>query len=62
MWYSGAGGKLIHEKNRKQKISWHCPFKYIIKNVQGRVLDEEGHLAELQLELEPFQQALDTHR
>ncbi len=28
MWYSGAGGKLIHEKNRKQKISWHCPFKW----------------------------------
>ncbi len=20
-------GKLIHEKNQKQKISWHCPFK-----------------------------------
>ncbi len=28
MEYSGAGGKLIHEKNQKQKISWHCPFKY----------------------------------
>ncbi len=26
MGYSGAGGKLIHEKNHKQKISWHCPF------------------------------------
>ncbi len=25
--YSGAGGKLIHEKNQEQKISWHCPFK-----------------------------------
>ncbi len=24
MGYSGAGGKLIHEKNQKQKI---CPFK-----------------------------------
>jgi hypothetical protein len=24
--YSGAGGKLIHEKNQKQQISWHCPF------------------------------------
>ncbi len=23
----GAWGKLIHEKNQKQKISWHCPFK-----------------------------------
>jgi hypothetical protein len=32
MGYSGAGGKLNHEKNQKQKISWHCPFKlqYII--------------------------------
>ncbi len=27
MEYSGAGGKLIHEKNQKQKISRHCPFK-----------------------------------
>jgi hypothetical protein len=27
MEYSWAGGKLIHEKNQKQKISWHCPFK-----------------------------------
>jgi hypothetical protein len=26
--HSGAGGKLIHEKNQEQKISWHCPFKY----------------------------------
>ncbi len=26
MEYSGAGGKLNHEKNQKQKISWHCPF------------------------------------
>ncbi len=27
MVYSGAWGKLIHEKNQKQKISWHFPFK-----------------------------------
>jgi hypothetical protein len=28
MGYSGAGGKLIHEKkNQKQKISWHWHFK-----------------------------------
>ncbi len=25
--YSRAWGKLIHEKNQMQKISWHCPFK-----------------------------------
>ncbi len=29
MGYSGAGGKLMHEKNQKQKLSWHCPFKGI---------------------------------
>ncbi len=27
MGYSGAGGQLIHEKNQKQKIPWHCLFK-----------------------------------
>ncbi len=27
MVYSGAWGNLIHEKNQKSKISWHCPFK-----------------------------------
>ncbi len=29
MLLSGAWGKAIHEKNLKQKISWHCPFKGI---------------------------------
>ncbi len=32
MGYFGAGGKLIHEKNQKQKIAWHCPFKAIPEN------------------------------
>jgi hypothetical protein len=27
MGYSGAGGKLIHEKNLTSKISWNCPLK-----------------------------------
>ncbi len=27
MLLSGAWGKVIHEKNLKQNISWHCPFK-----------------------------------
>jgi hypothetical protein len=27
MGYSGTGGKLIHEKNQKQKTLLHCPFK-----------------------------------
>ncbi len=26
MGYSGAWGKQTHEKNQKQKISWHCLF------------------------------------
>ncbi len=30
MEYSGAGGKLIHEKNQKQKISGHCPFQSML--------------------------------
>ncbi len=30
MVYSGAWGKLIHEKKQKSKISWHCPFKLTI--------------------------------
>ncbi len=29
---SGAWGKVIHEKNLKQKNLWHCPFKpYFVK-------------------------------
>jgi len=28
MVYSGAWWKLIHEKNQKSKITWHCPFKW----------------------------------
>jgi hypothetical protein len=27
MGYSGAWGKLIHEKDQKSKFSWHCLFK-----------------------------------
>jgi len=25
-----AWGKLIHEKNQKSKISWHCPFNEVL--------------------------------
>ncbi len=32
MEYSAAGGKLIHEKNQMQKISWHCPFKRTLES------------------------------
>ncbi len=38
MQYSGAGGKLIHQKNQKQKISWHCPF-----NTSGRKEEENNN-------------------
>jgi hypothetical protein len=30
MVYSEAWGKLIQEKNQKQKISWHYPFKSML--------------------------------
>ncbi len=30
MLFSGGWGKMIHEKNLKQKISWHCPFKHVL--------------------------------
>ncbi len=43
MEYSGAGGKLIQEKNQKQKISWHCPFKSM-KNAQTVGSDENLNL------------------
>ncbi len=36
MQYSRAGGKLIHQKNQKQKISWHCLFKVANKKRKFR--------------------------
>ncbi len=39
MEYSGAGGKLIHEKNPKQKISWHCPFNMVLLHNGGSCND-----------------------
>ncbi len=38
MMYSDAWGKLIHEKNQKLKISWHCPFKLYTRGRCIRVL------------------------
>ncbi len=35
MLLSGAWGKMIHERNLKQKILWHCPFKYNIYYFAG---------------------------
>jgi hypothetical protein len=40
MGYSGAGGKLIHEKNQKQKISWHCPFKLAAEYLMATTTDQ----------------------
>jgi hypothetical protein len=44
MVHSGAWGKLIHEKNQKSKISWHCPFKYGTGTViQNSVVEPDPH-------------------
>jgi hypothetical protein len=44
MGYSGALGKLIHEKNQKSKISWHCLFNPISDSPKGR--EGEGYIGE----------------
>ncbi len=49
MVYSGAWGKLIHEKNQKSKISWHCPFKVV---VPARQAAQPGGIGALELILE----------
>ncbi len=46
MVYCGAGGKLIHEKNQKQKISWHCPFKWVgsvweLRLLYGKIFSDD---------------------
>ncbi len=33
MEFAGSGGEMVHEKNQKQKISWHCPFNPIINSL-----------------------------
>ena len=43
MGYSGDGGKLIHAKKRKQKISWHCPFKGTIGREDSFKHNEQDH-------------------
>jgi hypothetical protein len=43
---SGAWGKMIHEKNLKQKISWHCPFNtsdQTIANVKESLTEKEAN-------------------
>ncbi len=35
MLFSGAWGKMIHQRNLKQKISWHYPFKCTLYNTYG---------------------------
>jgi hypothetical protein len=45
MEYSRAWGKLIHEKNLKSKISWHCPFKqsFFCHSMGQTSLDMKSH-------------------
>jgi hypothetical protein len=45
MLLSGAWKKMIHEKNLKQKISWHCPFKHnATKSVNRSILKKSRHI------------------
>ncbi len=37
MGYSEAWGKMIHEKELKSKISWHCLFKHFRKSFSRTV-------------------------
>jgi hypothetical protein len=39
--FSGTWGKMIHEKNLKQKISCHCPFTVGSDRGQQDILREE---------------------
>ncbi len=48
MVYSGAWGKLIHEKNQKSKIFWHCPFNdfyaLLLKSVRSAKTEKERQI------------------
>jgi hypothetical protein len=37
MLFSGAWGKMIHEKNLKQKILQHCPFNTSASEIGGQL-------------------------
>jgi hypothetical protein len=39
--YSGAWGKLIHERNLKSKISWHCPL-FFATLMRGEICYRRG--------------------
>ncbi len=45
MVYSGAWGKLIHDKNQKS-ISCHCPFKYLRNGFYLLTVPYLGYLVE----------------
>ncbi len=54
MVYSGDWGKLIHEKNQKPKISWHCPFKSKQPDIVSIICHRyQQHLAKLVAKLPP---------
>jgi hypothetical protein len=48
MQYSGAGGKLIHKKNRSKKISWHCPFTRIFPYTQSAYFCQDNQKINLE--------------
>ncbi len=37
MLFSRARGKMIHEKNLKQKILWHFPIKVFLDNISEEI-------------------------
>ncbi len=49
MVYSDAWGKLIHEKNQKSKISWHCPFIRRYNHNLDWICEDEGVEVQAQL-------------
>jgi hypothetical protein len=42
MLFSGAWGKIIHEKNLKQKVSQHCPFNTSTNKLGNSMLLKGG--------------------
>jgi hypothetical protein len=44
MLFPGTRGKMIHEKNLKRKIWWHCPFnmKFIWSGNERKMVTEKS--------------------
>jgi hypothetical protein len=54
MLLSGAWGKVIHEKNQKQKISRHCPFKHCQGIKNDRTVEVSRTLTRVQKQTAPL--------